>query len=85
MTFTATAATPTTPQEREVRGLDTAAWHEALKRLAGSDTDDTAMARDALRRARAGLLTVRDMRLVLLATPPPRPGRRPGRPSSTAS
>ena len=49
--------------------LDAGQWHEALKQLAGSDTDDTTMARDALHRSRAGLLTVRDMRLVLLATP----------------
>uniref|UniRef100_UPI004057CB7F hypothetical protein n=1 Tax=Streptomyces olivaceus TaxID=47716 RepID=UPI004057CB7F len=69
MTFTATAATPTTPEETEVYALDAGAWHAALKELAGSDTDDTAMAVDALRRARAGLLSVRDMRLVLLATP----------------
>ncbi|MFE7485100.1 SNF2-related protein [Streptomyces sp. NPDC057552] len=69
MTFTATAGTPTTPEETEVHALDAAAWHAALKELAGSDTDDTAMADDALRRARAGLLSVRDMRLVLLATP----------------
>ncbi|MFK0142533.1 DEAD/DEAH box helicase [Streptomyces murinus] len=69
MSFTATADTPTTPEDHEVRALDAGQWHEALKQLAGSDTDDTAMAHDALRRSRAGLLSVRDMRLVLLATP----------------
>lgn len=69
MSFTATADTPTTPEDHEVRALDAEQWHEALKQLAGSDTDDTAMARDALRRSRTGLLSVRDMRLVLLATP----------------
>ncbi|WP_052412516.1 DEAD/DEAH box helicase [Streptomyces mutabilis] len=58
-----------TPEDHEVGALDAGQWHEALKQLAGSDTDDTAMARDALRRNRAGLLTVRDMRLVLLVTP----------------
>ncbi|MFI1189737.1 SNF2-related protein [Streptomyces californicus] len=52
-----------------MRALDAGAWHEALKQLAGSATDDHAMARDAARRSRAGLLTVRDMRLVLLTTP----------------
>ncbi|MET9778841.1 DEAD/DEAH box helicase [Streptomyces sp. NPDC006367] len=69
MSFTATAGTPTTPEDHEVRALDADQWHEALKQLAGSDTDDTAMARDALRRSRAGLLNVRDMRLVLLTAP----------------
>ncbi|MFF7361453.1 SNF2-related protein [Streptomyces sp. NPDC008125] len=47
--------------------LDTQQWHEALRQLAGAGNDDTAMADDAVRRHRAGLLTVRDMRLVLLA------------------
>ncbi|MFJ4700528.1 SNF2-related protein [Streptomyces sp. NPDC088768] len=69
MTFTATTGSPTTPEETEVHALDAGAWHAALKELAGADTDDTAMAVDALSRARAGLLSVRDMRLVLLATP----------------
>ncbi|MEV1040484.1 DEAD/DEAH box helicase [Streptomyces sp. NPDC050204] len=52
-----------------MRALDAGQWHEALKELAGSDTDDVEMAHDAVRRSRMGLLTVRDMRLVLLATP----------------
>lgn len=69
MSFTATAGTPTTLEDHELGALDADQWHEALKELAGSATDDTAMARDALRRSRAGLLSVRDMRLVLLATP----------------
>ncbi|MEU2358832.1 DEAD/DEAH box helicase [Streptomyces misionensis] len=69
MSFTATAGTPTTSEDHEVRALDAGQWHEALKELAGSGTGGTAMARDALRRSRAGLLSVRDMRLVLLATP----------------
>ncbi|MGW2843222.1 SNF2-related protein [Streptomyces sp. NPDC001493] len=47
--------------------LDSQQWHEALKQLVGAENDDTAMVGDAVRRHRAGLLTVRDMRLVLLA------------------
>ncbi|MEU0100445.1 SNF2-related protein [Streptomyces sp. NPDC006267] len=69
MSFTATTGTPTTLEDHDVGSLDAGQWHEALKQLAGLDTDDTAMARDALRRSRVGLLSVRDMRLVLLATP----------------
>ncbi|MFG3429434.1 SNF2-related protein [Streptomyces californicus] len=60
---------PTTLEDLDVGPLDAGEWHEALKQVAGSDTDSTAMARDAVRRSRAGLLSVRDMRLVLLATP----------------
>ncbi|MEV7471902.1 DEAD/DEAH box helicase [Streptomyces kronopolitis] len=51
-----------------MRALDAEQWYEALKEFAGSDTDGVELARDAVRRSRAGLLTVRDMRLVLLAT-----------------
>lgn len=69
MSFTATTGMPTTLEDLDVGSLDAGQWHEALKQLAGSDTDDIAMARDALRRSRAGLLSVRDMRLVLLTTP----------------
>ncbi|MEU3261991.1 SNF2-related protein [Streptomyces albidoflavus] len=47
---------------------DARQWYDALKELAGSDVDDPAMAQDAISRSRAGVLTVRDMRLVLLAT-----------------
>ncbi|MFJ2217865.1 SNF2-related protein [Streptomyces sp. NPDC101062] len=68
MSFTAAAGMSTMREDHEVSELDAEQWHEALKRLAGADTDDTAMAHDAVRRSRAGLLTVRDMRLVLLAT-----------------
>ncbi|MFE7119372.1 hypothetical protein ACFU99_28560, partial [Streptomyces sp. NPDC057654] len=64
MSFTATAEQP---DVRDVEALDAGQWHEALKALAGTDAGE-AMARDAVRRSRAGLLTVRDMRLVLLAT-----------------
>ncbi|WP_244904666.1 DEAD/DEAH box helicase [Streptomyces prasinopilosus] len=41
-------------------------WHEALRGVVGSAVDDPAVAGEAVRRLRAGLLTVRDMRLVLL-------------------
>jgi superfamily II DNA or RNA helicase len=64
---TATAGTQATQEGQDVAALDVDQWHEALKELAGSD-DDASMAHDAARRSRAGLLTVRDMRLVLLAT-----------------
>ncbi|MGF2209482.1 SNF2-related protein [Streptomyces albidoflavus] len=47
---------------------DARQWYDALKELAGSDVDNPAMAQDAISRSRAGVLTVRDMRLVLLAT-----------------
>ncbi len=69
VSFTVAAGAPTTWEGRDVRALDAEQWHEALKELAGSDADDAELARDALRRSRAGLLSVRDMRLVLLATP----------------
>ncbi|MBY8889121.1 DEAD/DEAH box helicase family protein [Streptomyces sp. PTM05] len=53
-------------------GLDVAAlnaerWHEHLKGLVG-EAADLSMVRDAIRRCRAKVLTVRDMRLILLAT-----------------
>ncbi|MEU5013352.1 DEAD/DEAH box helicase [Streptomyces sp. NPDC021749] len=43
-------------------------WREALTAIAGSGDCDAGVAREAVRLCRAGLLTVRDMRLILLAT-----------------
>ncbi|MGY0067042.1 SNF2-related protein [Streptomyces sp. QTS137] len=51
-----------------MRSPDADPWHEALRRLVGSTVDGPAVADEALRRLHAGLLTVRDMRLVLLGT-----------------
>ncbi|MGW3200849.1 SNF2-related protein [Streptomyces sp. NPDC001118] len=60
-----TEATHTSP---DPAALDADQWHEALTKLAGSPACDDAMAQEAERRCHAGLLTLRDMRLVLLAT-----------------
>ncbi|MFF6829235.1 SNF2-related protein [Streptomyces longwoodensis] len=43
-------------------------WHATLKQLASRADADPAVAREVVRRLHAGLLTMRDMRLVLLAT-----------------
>ncbi|MFE9923897.1 SNF2-related protein [Streptomyces sp. NPDC005774] len=51
-----------------MKSPDADPWHEALKRLVGSAVDDPAVADEAVRRLRSGLLTARDMRLVLLGT-----------------
>ncbi|WP_329020435.1 DEAD/DEAH box helicase [Streptomyces sp. NBC_01601] len=68
MTATASTKEQAAPEEQDVTGLDPAQWHDRLKQLAGSAGADPVMARDAVRRCRAGLLAVRDMRLILLAT-----------------
>ncbi|NUV32828.1 hypothetical protein G6W58_01255 [Streptomyces sp. KAI-27] len=70
--FAAAAGTTSSPrEERDVSMADARQWYDALKELAGSDVDDLPMAQDAISRSRAGVLTVRDMRLVL-------PGRAEG-------
>ncbi|WP_310726195.1 DEAD/DEAH box helicase [Streptomyces sp. N2A] len=43
-------------------------WRVALKAIAGSGDYDAGVAREAVRLCRVGLLTVREMRLILLAT-----------------
>jgi superfamily II DNA or RNA helicase len=43
-------------------------WHDTLKQLAGQAEADPAVAGEAVRRLRAGSLSTRDLRLVLLAT-----------------
>ncbi|MFE7812997.1 SNF2-related protein [Streptomyces sp. NPDC057433] len=53
---------------QDVRSPEADPWQETLRRFAGSTGDDPAVADEALRRLGAGLLTVRDMRLVLLGT-----------------
>ncbi|WP_332758344.1 SNF2-related protein [Streptomyces sp. MT206] len=60
---------PTVPAGRgDVTALNAEGWHQVLKNLAGSASYDDALARDAVRRCHAGTLTVRDLRLLLLAT-----------------
>ncbi|MER5402782.1 DEAD/DEAH box helicase [Streptomyces sp. NPDC002599] len=56
------------PSGQDVAALDTEEWHQALKDLAGSASYDAALARDAVRRCQAGLLSVSDVRLLLLVT-----------------
>ncbi|GGU39236.1 DEAD/DEAH box helicase [Streptomyces violascens] len=68
MSFTAAAGTQVIREGQDIAALDPDQWHEALKDLAGSDAGHALMAHDVVRRSRAGLLSVRDMRLVLLAT-----------------
>jgi superfamily II DNA or RNA helicase len=48
--------------------LDAEQWHESLKQLAGQVDVDPAVGGEAVRRLHAGLLTTRDLRLVLMAT-----------------
>ncbi|BCM65670.1 hypothetical protein EASAB2608_01004 [Streptomyces sp. EAS-AB2608] len=48
--------------------LDADEWDEKLKQLAGRTEADPAVVREGVRRLNAGLLTTRDMRLVLLST-----------------
>ncbi|MBB5109013.1 DEAD/DEAH box helicase [Streptomyces spectabilis] len=69
MSFTATAATQAARTSQDLTAWDAGQWHEALRDLlAGADADDGVLAREAIRRSQAGLLSIRDMRLVLLAT-----------------
>ncbi|MGW7312287.1 SNF2-related protein [Streptomyces sp. NPDC054865] len=67
MSISATTGTPTSQQDRELHTLDAKHWHEALKNFAGSAAAETEMVGDTVRRSQAGMLTVRDMRLVLVA------------------
>ncbi|MET7981676.1 MULTISPECIES: hypothetical protein [unclassified Streptomyces] len=56
------------PSGQDVVALDGEEWHQALRDLAGSASYDAALARDAVRRCQAGLLSVSDVRLLLLVT-----------------
>ncbi|MFE7958669.1 SNF2-related protein [Streptomyces sp. NPDC057413] len=60
--------TETRAQGPGLTTLNADQWHDTLKQLAGQAEADPAVAREAVRRLHAGLLTTRDLRLVLLAT-----------------
>ncbi|MER6038355.1 DEAD/DEAH box helicase [Streptomyces sp. NPDC001835] len=60
--------TETRPQGPRLAALDADLWHDTLKQLASQTDADPAVAREAVRRLHAGLLTTHDLRLVLLAT-----------------
>ncbi|MEO3976761.1 DEAD/DEAH box helicase [Streptomyces sp. CAU 1734] len=59
---------PTIPAGARSAGGDPDSWDEELRLLAGTDGFNPAVAHEALRRCREDRLTVRDMRLLLIAT-----------------